>query len=1024
MKTFGLKAAVLAMLILLSVGGLRAQPTASPTSFSFTYQVNNTTLPTPGKLTATLPKTTTGSYTLTASVSPPMGWLTVTPGSGSSPLALTVTVNPTGLSPGSYSGVITLGTNPGTTTTLVPVTLSISNPPSSITVTPAPAVTNYTAGVSGANPALAYNYTTGQSGALPSNTELDVASNGGIIPFNVTAASGSKTANWLKINVSNQLPSLQTSGVALAGSYVPISVTIDVDALSTLSVGPYAGTITFTNNASGTVAAIINVSLNVSAGPPTITSIFPSSVIAAPSSGRVPPVITIYGDNFFPNSSVQLTPDGAQPLPALTPVLLSRQVLQATVNPVYLTKPGTFTLTVANPNTLTDPSPKQFSVPFTITDGTVPEIDAIVNAASYLRSATWKGTLGLDPVPAQSLPGSSAVSPREMIAIFGQSIGPGSVFPAQASNAFPATFPLQVTPPVAAGVSPVMYEVLFQFGADPTLVPAPIIMVSSNQINAVVPVPSPAVGVYALAAPNAWVQVRETTGTGSAATVVTTSWFPVTMIPETPGVFTFGGLGLGQAAVLNYNATTGYSINSAKNPAPKGSTFSLFVTGMGDLASGSTITVTDSSSPPMQSSQSFGLIINPAPAITASLSPTVVPISAIQSVLSVTALQAVGGTPPYVWSATSGLPPGMTLNSSGLLSGTPTTAGTFSLTITVTDSAAIVPVAATYTVTVVTPAVTISTSGLVQGVQSIAYPSTTLMATGGKGPYTWSGSGLPPGLSLSGAGVLTGTPTTPGTYTAVFTATDSSIPGVASPSVMLNLDVLASGMTITTTSLRDGVVGVPYRSTTLQQQGGTAPLTWTYSGLPTGLSLSSTGILSGTPTMAGPAAITVTVTDSSITPAVASFTYWINIASPVSISTAFLPTGTQSVTYPALAMQAVGGTPPYSWTATGLPLGMTMTQAGVLSGVPTVPFCLPLPDGAVALGAVYVSDNTYRVEINGQAAVTSYAGASQGSVAGLTQINAIVPPTAPTGAAIPLIVYIGKSNGARASQLGVTLAVQ
>ncbi len=95
-----------------------------------------------------------------------------------------------------------------------------------------------------------------------------------------------------------------------------------------------------------------------------------------------------------------------------------------------------------------------------------------------------------------------------------------------------------------------------------------------------------------------------------------------------------------------------------------------------------------------------------------------------------------------------------------------------------------------------------------------------------------------------------------------------------------------------------------------------------------------------------------------------------------------------------------------------------------MSGVPTVPFYLPLPDGAVALGAVYVADNTYRVEINGQAAVTSYAGASQGSVAGLTQINAIVPPTAPTGAAIPLVVYIGKSNSARASQLNVTLAVQ
>ena len=233
-------------------------------------------------------------------------------------------------------------------------------------------------------------------------------------------------------------------------------------------------------------------------------------------------MITIYGDNFFTNSSVQLTPDGAQPLPALTPTLLSRQVLQATLNPSYLTKPGSFTLTVANPNTLTDPSPQQYSVTFTVTDGTVPEISSIVNAASYLNSATWKGTLGLDPVPAQTLPGSSAVSPREIIAIFGQSIGPSSVVPAQASNTFPATFPLQVTPPSRSGSLPVKYEVLFKFGTYPTLVSAPIIMVSSNQINAVVPVPPPAASVYTLTAPNAWVQVQETTGTGASATVVVT----------------------------------------------------------------------------------------------------------------------------------------------------------------------------------------------------------------------------------------------------------------------------------------------------------------------------------------------------------------------------------------------------------------------------------------------------------------------------------------------------------------------
>src|ERR1035437_5535202 len=136
MKTYALRTVVLAGLTLLGAETLRAQPTANPTAFSFSYQVNSTTLPSAGKLTATLSKSTVAGYTLTASVSPPMQWLTVTPGGGASPLALTVTVNPTGLSPGSYSGTITLGTNPGTTTTLVPVTLSISNPPSSFFCVP------------------------------------------------------------------------------------------------------------------------------------------------------------------------------------------------------------------------------------------------------------------------------------------------------------------------------------------------------------------------------------------------------------------------------------------------------------------------------------------------------------------------------------------------------------------------------------------------------------------------------------------------------------------------------------------------------------------------------------------------------------------------------------------------------------------------------------------------------------------------------------------------------------------------
>ena len=96
---------ILAALILLSAETLLGQPTASPTSFNFTHQVNGTTRPVPGKLTATLPKSAPTGYTLMASTCPvencptlsvPEGRLTVTPGTGASPLSLTTTVNSAG----------------------------------------------------------------------------------------------------------------------------------------------------------------------------------------------------------------------------------------------------------------------------------------------------------------------------------------------------------------------------------------------------------------------------------------------------------------------------------------------------------------------------------------------------------------------------------------------------------------------------------------------------------------------------------------------------------------------------------------------------------------------------------------------------------------------------------------------------------------------------------------------------------------------------------------------------------------
>jgi uncharacterized protein (TIGR03437 family) len=84
----------------------------------------------------------------------------------------------------------------------------------------------------------------------------------------------------------------------------------------------------------------------------------------------------------------------------------------------------------------------------------------------------------------------------------------------------------------------------------------------------------------------------------------------------------------------------------------------------------------------------------------------------------------------------------------------------------------------------------------------------------------------------------------------------------------------------------------------------------------------------------------------------------------------------------------------------------------------------PVADGVVATAAAGLADNTVRVDIAGQPAVVSYAGAAPGAVAGLVQINAIIPPTVSTGPAVSLTVSVGAATGSRRSQPSVTISVK
>ena len=306
-----------------------------------------------------------------------------------------------------------------------------------------------------------------------------------------------------------------------------------------------------------------------------------------------------------------------------------------------------------------------------------------------------------------------------------------------------------------------------------------------------------------------------------------------------------------------------------------------------------------------------------------------------------------GGAAPYSGYTVTGLPAGLAITASNTssvtVSGTPTEAGTFALVAAATDnSTGIGPFTqvGNFALEVSAPTPTLSpAAGVLDASYATAYTQ-AFTASGGVAPYSFSLSGtLPAGLVFdTSAGVLSGTTVETGSFPITVAVTDSST-GVGAPfsaSSNYTIQIAAPTVTIAPATLPDGTSGTAY-SQTLLGSGGIAPYTFSVGAgaLPTGLTLSASGELTGTPTAAGPFNFTVAVEDANAQPGSVAYGLTIDSATLV-LSPGGLPNGTAASAYDVL-LSASGGVAPYSYAITGgtLPAGLALDAGGSLSGTPT-----------------------------------------------------------------------------------------
>jgi prepilin-type N-terminal cleavage/methylation domain-containing protein len=306
--------------------------------------------------------------------------------------------------------------------------------------------------------------------------------------------------------------------------------------------------------------------------------------------------------------------------------------------------------------------------------------------------------------------------------------------------------------------------------------------------------------------------------------------------------------------------------------------------------------------------------------------------------VSAPTITASGGAQPLTFSAI-GLPPGLSMNSNGVISGKPTTDRVFTVTATATDD--LDNTGSTWFSWTIVPLPQLASPGTQSTPKGVLVTvDLRPQLTGGTGPFTWSvkpgpwgATGLPPGLSISPSGVISGTPTQTGPVKNV-TVIATDVNGKPAP--------VTFGWTVVPRITSFAADRTDWRFMPVlgwATADGTGPYTWTATNLPEGVIMTSGGLLLGDLVYGTRYVTTVTVTDGTGATNSVTFSWRVNSSlGPIFLGPQITaPTGDrtdrvgQTVNVP---FSAVGRGGRQTWTATGLPPGVTMTN-GVLTGTPS-----------------------------------------------------------------------------------------